>query len=318
MNHEEKCTETVIELAVKVAASLYGMTPVAYPFNSARSHALRLDFGDRLENKVIKIAATDKAEDVLREQQILPALRARGFEVPIIEFTQADGDSSVPFTVMPFVQGGRIYDVSCMAADVAQAAYEHLGHFVGRLSVLDAQTIPGGRTRTEVRAQVERRWVEGDKRLRLHHRFTPRLAFILDRGRELGQETNGFVHWDGLQIITNGISSFTVIDWGAAGAGHRLVDLGVFLMAHGFWVFGQQRKGLPVYPEWRASVLRGFLGGRILTEEMRTHLQILGMSQCILDAMAMASHHNPNIMKASDDLLTFIESEDAAFLKDHL
>jgi aminoglycoside phosphotransferase (APT) family kinase protein len=313
MSNEDACNDTTSALAVKIAASLYGITPLAHSFPSARSHVFRLDFGDRLEDRIIKIAEMDKAQDVLREQQILPALHARGFEVPIIEYTQDNCDYTVPFTVMPFVQGVGIGDVGGMPSNVAKAVYEHLGHFVGRLSVLDAQTIPGGRTRAEVCAQVEHNWIEGAKQLRIHPRFTPRLALILDRGRELGQDADGFAHWDGPQIITDGVSTFTVIDWGGAGAGHRLVDLGIFLMGHGYWVFRQQRKGLPVFPDWRAAVLRGFLGGRNLSEETRTHLHFLGMSQCILDAMSMAKHKSPNIMKASDDLLTFIESNDVAF-----
>lgn len=309
MDQHEPSPEEMARLAVKIASSLYGTTPCASPFASARSAVLRLDFGDELEHKILKIAMPGREADVLREQQIIPALLTRGFEVPAIEFTQEDADFGVLFTAMPFIDGGWIGEAGRMAPALAQTAYEHLGHFIARLSVLDALIIPGARTAAQVRAQVEHSCEQGGRSLRLSPRCSPRLQSILEQGGEMQRETSGFVHWDGPQVITNGGSTFTVIDWGGAGAGHRLLDLGVFLMGHAFWVLLQQQRCLPIYPGWRSAVLRGFLGGRPLTEQTRLQLHLLGTSRCILDAMTMAERKHPR----ADDLLTFVVDEDAAF-----
>ena len=69
---------------------------------------------------------------MLREQQILPALHRRGFEVPPIEHTHEGTDFSVPFTIMDCVEGGGMEFIGSMAPAVAQAAYEHIGHFMAR------------------------------------------------------------------------------------------------------------------------------------------------------------------------------------------
>jgi hypothetical protein len=115
MKDEKPRSEDMTGLAVNIATSLYGVTPRAYPFQSARSRVFRLDFGDALESKILKIARAGNEMDVLREQRILPALYMRGFEVPAVEFTQGDADSDVLFTAMPFIRGGWIGEVGRMA-----------------------------------------------------------------------------------------------------------------------------------------------------------------------------------------------------------
>ncbi|MES2459974.1 MAG: aminoglycoside phosphotransferase family protein [Armatimonadota bacterium] len=300
----------IAESAVNIATLLYGVTPHAASLcQSTSSHVFHLEFGDVLESKILKIARPGSEQHLLREQQILPALRLRGFEVPPIEFTQESVDNgtgvNMPFTSMPFIPGGWIGDVGLRAPAHARAAYEHLGHFMARLSVLDSKAIPGARMGAEFFGQLEHAGAEGQRLLRLHPRCTVRLEALLEQGRDLRRETSGFVHWDGVQVITDGVSTFTVIDWGTAGAGHRLLDLAAFLMNHAF----QKHDGQPIYPEWRASVLHGFLGGRPLAEETRLQLHLLGTSGCILDAMMMAKQNH----RSADDLLTFIEAEDTAF-----
>ena len=130
---------------------------------------------------------------------------------------------------------------------------------------------------------------------------------LLERGCQLQQEKTGFVNWDDPQVITDGVNTFAVIDWGLAGAGHPLFDLGMFLSWHGFLV--AHLKGLRVYPEWRPWLLHGYLGGRPLTARMRMDLHLLGMSFSVRQAMAMAQNSEPK----ADGFLTFIEAEDAAF-----
>jgi aminoglycoside phosphotransferase (APT) family kinase protein len=307
MERQENSAEAITQLAVKIAASLYGAIPRTHLYRSARSHVFRLDFSDGRESKVLKIARIGCEEDVLREQQILPALCLRGFEVPDIEYTQEAADFGVPFTIMSFVVGGGMEHVGGMAPAIARAAYEHLGHFMARLSVLDAQTIPGAQTDARIYKYIEYNRTEYREVLRLHPRCTPRLVELFERGFDLQLEMTGFAHWDGLQVVTDGVNTFAVIDWGIAGVGNRLFDLSMFLMWHGFTV--PQMKGLPLYPEWRAAVLHGYSGGRPLTEAARMQMHLLGMSFGIRQAMAMAQHKEPK----ADDYLTFIEAEDAAF-----
>ena len=212
-------------------------------------------------------------------------------------------------TILPFVEGGPIDAVGRLAPTDARDTYEHLGHFMARLSVLDDQTIPGGRSADEVCAQVESNRIKGDAHFRLHPRSTSRLVELLHLGCDLRQETSGFAHWDGPQVITNGMSTFTVIHWGAAGAGNRLTDLSAFLMGHGYGACVDERDGHPTYCEWREAVLHGYLGGRTMTSEMRMQLHFMGMSQGILDSMEMAQHKH----RRADDFLTYLEAEDAAF-----
>jgi aminoglycoside phosphotransferase (APT) family kinase protein len=307
MDPEEKPAEEIAQQAVEIAASLYGVVPRTKLLRSGRSHVFRLDFSDGRESKLLKIARISCEGDVLREQQILPALYLRGFEVPRIEYTQENADFGVPFTIMDFVEGVGLEGIGGMAPPVARAAYEHIGHFMARLSVLDAQTIPGAQPPTVIYEFLECNRTEYREVLRLHPRCTPRMTELFERGYDLQHETTGFAHWDGMQVITDGLQTFTVIDWGIAGVGNRLFDLSMFLMWHGFSVAQMHRR--PLYPEWRAAVLHGYSGGRSMTRAMRTRLHLLGMSFSLRQAMALAQDNHPR----TDDFLTYIEAEDIAF-----
>ena len=155
MEQQENTDSDIVQQAVRIATSVYGVIPRTHLIRSGRSHVFRLDFSDGRESKLLKIARAQCEGDVFREQQIVPALHQRGFEVPSIEHTQADTDFDVPFTIMDFVEGGGMDVVGNMAPAMAQAAYEHLGHFMSRLSVLDAQTIPGAQTSDRIYEYIE-------------------------------------------------------------------------------------------------------------------------------------------------------------------
>ncbi|MCW3098688.1 MAG: Phosphotransferase enzyme family [Chthonomonadaceae bacterium] len=306
MNQEEQPAAEIAQQAVKISVSLYGVVPRTQLLRSGRSHVFRLDFRDGRESKLLKIARISCEGDVLREQLILPALHLRGFEVPRIEYTQEHADFGVPFTIMDFVEGVGLEGIGGMAPAVARAAYEHIGHFMARLSVLDAQTIPGAQSPTVIYEFLECNRTEYREVLKLHPRCTARMTELFERGYDLQHETTGFAHWDGMQVITDGLHTFTVIDWGIAGVGNRLFDLSMFLMWHGFSVAHMHSR--PLYSEWRAAVLHGYSEGRPMTAAMRTRLHLLGMSFGLRQAMAMAQNNHPR----TDDFLTYLESEDIA------
>src|SRR5262249_53995479 len=99
MEHPKNSADEIMQLAVQIATSLYGVILDIQLLRFGRSHVFRLDFSDGRESRLLKIARELCEGDVLREQQILPALRRRGFEVPGIEYTQKDAEIGVPFTI---------------------------------------------------------------------------------------------------------------------------------------------------------------------------------------------------------------------------
>ncbi len=313
MTGETLTDEDFASKAKDIATSLCGDVPQVTRLRSNSNHVFLLDFSGSPYSKIIKMGQQHSEEMLRREQQVMIALHKHGFEVPAIEFTQDDGDFDLPFAIMPFVTGVPIEQVTGLGLSAAGNVYERLGNFMRRLSDSEVSSILGNHLAAEVKRNAEEEWAEGYALLSSHRRCTPRLAEIYENGYSLRLCSDGLqslIHGDGLQLVANGIDTFSVIDWEAASAGHPLFEIAYFLMGHGFWASLQRQKGVPVYPEWRSPLLAGFAGASGLTTHQATELHVLGASSCIDDALAMSVLGHSK----ADDFFSFIEEEDAAFL----
>ncbi len=303
----------IVSLARHIATFFYGDVTGVTRIASNNNYVFRLNLGNNLKSKVIKIGRTQSNEGLQREQQVMVALYNRGFDVPSIEFSQEDASFGIPFTIMPFIEGLSIYEVSTLEPSAIGTAYELLGAFMNRLSRIDAMSIPGVALIDDVRRDAEIAWTESHAELLKHRRCTSRLVEIYEHSRDLWGDPERFwclTHGDSLQLLTDGKDTFSVIDWEAASVGHPLGESGYFLMSHGFWIYLQKQKGLSVYPEWHSRLLKGFLGATGMTTGQLAAMHILGTSSCIDEALAMSARN----LSKTDDFFSFIEDEDAKFV----
>lgn len=239
-------------LAASLGQRLFGQAPLASRFQAVNSDVFRLDFGRQDTPHVLKLAKANPAA-VLREQQVLRSLQARGFEVPAVEFTQLDcPDVTRPFTVLPLVRGTSAAAIYSQDARRGTVVFERLGRFIARLGTLQAAEVPGALPVPEAQAleqaacaQVTALYEERSWRSKTFD------AWLQAIQQHLTTPPTVFGYRDGGHLITDGADTFSVIDWGEAGAVWPYSDLARCI--HGVRATNDVRGG-----QWLAALLRGF------------------------------------------------------------
>lgn len=275
-----EATPTPHACASELGHRLFGQTPLVSRFQSAHTDMFRLDFARGTPAHLIKLVRSDPAP-ILREQQVLRELHRREFEVPPIEFTQADcPEISYPFTVLPMIGGMSAAAIYTQDSRRGVAIFEQLGQFLGRLAALPLEAVPGGMSDTEARAcelnslDALHTVFSASKWFRKEHQ-----AHFQNARRLLEGPPTWFGHREGGQLITDGNHVFVVIDWGESGAVWPYADLARHIYAtrtrHELW--GGQ---------WLASLLRGFGAHRPLENGWIEIVEAWLLYYCLRDAAA--------------------------------
>lgn len=274
-------------LAEQISLHFYKRMPSVHLINSfGGAQVYRLNFKGEIYDRILKLIKADPlnrsmADIVLREQTILQSLQVHGFEVPEVEFTQADGQfDGWVFTLMPSTQSRPLDDIYADNPDLARFVFARQGQYIARLSRTLASSILGTLSNEEALKRENKQWEWAFRELQA---FRPTTAQSL--GTEmmqakilLNQPVSRLVNRDGPQILTDGISTFCAIDWDAAGPGHPLRDLGIVIAQH----FVHRKKELQKAP-WRDWLMSGFLQGKEMTKEDKRQLSLLVMYQLVVD-----------------------------------
>ncbi len=248
-------------LAAEIGERLLGQCPLVSRFQAEHSSVFRLDFGRDKPSRVLKLQK-QHPDSLLREQHVILELRALGFEVPPIEFTQADcPDLGVVFTVMPLIRGTSVAALYSQTVRGGSAAFQRLGRFLGRLAELDPHAVPSALTVQESHDLELAAW---DDRFRAfsESRWGQQADFIsfYHAARALMQQPpTQFGARDGGQLITDGASTFIVIDWGEAGFSWPYAELARYV--HRMKASHELRGG-----HWLGFLLRGFAEHQPLPE----------------------------------------------------
>jgi aminoglycoside phosphotransferase (APT) family kinase protein len=274
-----------------VAKYFYGTIPTLQPFQSCYNDVYRLNFRGRLPDRVIKVSRLRTrctggewggCGEILREQSVIRALAARGFEVPEIEFTQDDYPAaSIPFTLMPFYPGQSLPELYQNDPRTAQRVVRRMGSFIARLGQLSYGDVGAGFGPHVVQRSELECWQANREHFREHSLYSSRFDPVFAQVRELlEQPPVRFGHRDGVQVIADDKDQFVVIDWGPAGATWRMADLGRRLH---LWTvydadYGRETNGL-------VSVMDRCLMGKISDHDERAELGAWRIYDCLRDAM---------------------------------
>lgn len=215
-------------LLERIASELLG-----WRANSWTRHWIPSDEADVFElsrddgaPRIVKVER-EGAWCVRREERAFPVLRARGFvEFPEVEFATGSLQSATPFIVMPKTVSRPWPDLWTEDRRLAVWVVERIGDFLRRLALVDWRAVPGV-VRPQERVDGFGSWFDAY--------FAPLLgdpSFSL-KGRERVQEVldamllppDSFGGWQFAQVLTDGHSTFTAIDWGNLGAHWPLHDL---------------------------------------------------------------------------------------------
>jgi hypothetical protein len=194
---------------------------------SDEADVFRLRFDDLDPPRILKIERSDRWV-VRREQVAFPRLRTLGFgEFPEVEHTQADWREEGPsFMVMPETRSRPLHRLWDEDRSVAVGVVRRMGSFLARLSSVDWREIPGV-VSPALRCQSYVHWyTEWLRPLRdrpsMRGPAERAMAKALDM---LAEEPGGFGGWQGAQILTDGHTTFTAIDWPNIGAHWPLEDV---------------------------------------------------------------------------------------------
>jgi hypothetical protein len=213
-------------LVEQIAHRLYGTTATWERIPSDETYVYRL----RLDGFAARIVKVDRGDGwiVRREQLAFPALRARGFpEFPEVEFTQADlPDATADFFVMPETPARDLADLWAEDPSLACWTVSQTGDFLRRLAPVPWHEIPGVASPTE-QSSAFSAWFENWLHpLTVDPATRDAAARPINRiMRALSCEPAGFGGWQFAQILTDGRTTFTAIDWTNIGAYWPLSDL---------------------------------------------------------------------------------------------
>lgn len=272
---------TTFALATELGSRLFGHPPLVSRFQASHSDVFRLDFDRGTPAHLIKIAQDDPGP-VLREQQVVRDLQRLEFEVPALEFTQADcPDVTRPFTILPMISGMSAAAIYSQDARRGADVFERLGRFLGRLAAVTPESIPAGMSPDEARA---RELAVLDARYAVFSAskwFKKDLAIHFDKARHLMETPpSWFGHRDGGRLVTDGKHLFTVIEWGEAGAVWPYTDLARQIHAmralHDLWG-----------GKWLECLLRGFGATRPLEDGWIEIVEAWLVYYCLRDAAAL-------------------------------
>jgi Ser/Thr protein kinase RdoA (MazF antagonist) len=270
-------------LATDIGSRLFGQMPLVSRFQAIHSDVYRLDFDRGSPAHLIKIAR-DKPEAILREQEVLRALQRLEFEVPVLEFTQADyPDAARPFTILPMISGMSAAAIYTQDARRGSAIFERLGRFIGRLAALPANAtslgMPAGEARTYELEQMDKQQAALSASKWFTKEFT---AHFQNARRLLDGPPLWFGHRDGGQLITDGNHVFVVVDWGEAGAVWPYADLArhIHAMRAGHDLWGGQ---------WLSCLLSGFGSIRPLEDGWIEIVETWLLYFCMRDAATLVN-----------------------------
>lgn len=291
-------------LVEQISSHFYPTTPKVLHLESyGGAKVYRLDFDGVIQDRIIKLTVPGISEGstlskTLREQNILRELASRGFEVPDVEFTQDQWrHNDTVYTLMPFVQSRPWEDIYADNPGLMRYIFARQGQYIARLSRQPPSAFPSMLNTAEAIEREEGQWQWACNGLRLQHDST--YGKLQEAMREvktlLTASMTGLVNRDGLQICTDGIYSFAVIDWDAAGPGHRLRDLGIVIGQHLV-----HRKGALSNAPWCDWLLNGYLQGKIENDIFNHQLSLLTIYYLVTDAIFASD--GGNVERAEDIL----------------
>jgi hypothetical protein len=235
---------------------------------SDESDVFELDPGDGSTRRIVKIERPDMW-CVRREIQAFPALRARGFsEFPEVEWSADDLlDAHLPFLVTPKAASRPLPELWTEDRRLAMWTTERIGDFLHRLAVVPWIEIPGV-VRPDERVGTFSGWFASFFAPLIHHPTLSdsdryRIDEVLDA---MTKPPTAFGGWQFAQVLTDGKSAFTAIDWGNLGAYWPLHDLAAAICS-------LDNFGPDAPPLLREPLLDAFTGGTRLDSEQDELLQ---------------------------------------------
>jgi len=190
-------------------------------------------------------------------------------EFPEVEFTQADWrEQGPPFMLMPETRWRPLHELWDEDQSVAVGVVRRMGRFLSRISSLDWRDIPGA-VSPALRCQSSLRWyAEWFRPLREHPSMRGPAEIALTKALDmLAEEPSGFGGWQGAQVLTDGHTTFTAIDWPNIGAHWPLEDVAGALVS--LTNFG------PEAPDVLGPVLLdSWTSGGVLLDHEQTELQL--------------------------------------------
>ena len=226
--------------AADICSRLYGCRVELTELVSFENTVFRVRLESGRSERIIKVPRHQKGHDaILREQRVIAALRAHDIPVPQIEFTQ----ESLPLTPVPFTTMRRSAGMTLnglFSADRSRAA-RHLreaGRILSRLGRIPPGAIEGA-VPADVRLEQDlERWRTIRDRAEQFGHLDERNGRLLDAVMvHLKAPRRELVHGDYVmhQILLANDRIDCVVDWGGAGFGHLLRDLGYFLAHSKFY-----------------------------------------------------------------------------------
>lgn len=247
-----------VTIAADIALRLFGPGALVSRFQAENGAVFRIDYAPGTPSHVVKLASRDP-ESITREQRIIRHLGPLGFEIPGLEFTQADyPELDLNFSVMPLIRGTSAAAIYAQDSRRGSAVIERLGRFLGRVANLAPSSVPGVLPAAQAQARELAAWETHNRTLQASSRARPEFIRYYRDTRDLieGQPT-WFGNRDGCHLITDGGDTFTVIDWGEAGMIWPYADLARCI--HNMRAVSDLRGG-----QWLERLLRGFSAERPL------------------------------------------------------
>ena len=236
--------------------------------------------GGALPDKALKVPH-EYAHFVTDEQAVMRALFSLGLEVPPIEFTQEDHPPApCPFTAMPLIVGRSFEDIYQRDRHAAFRTFERIGRFTVGLASIPLDGVPGSVGVEEARETALNAWWEPQHAaLRRHDLYCADFERVFQEVRGLmTAPPTVFGHRGGVEVITDGATTFGVIDWRDGGATWPHADLGQFLFGVKAWKGGWHEDLMP-------PLMDGYLGGRPLDAEVAHVLFMWEAYQALLIAL---------------------------------
>lgn len=274
-------TDTTI---LEIAERLYNRRPhVERLSGGVNMHVYALGFGDPAQDRVIKVAGTDRWQPwaVLDEIAAMRALRGQGIhEVPEIEKTHEDlGWTTLPFLVTRHIRPGIMIENELRPdAPDAERIWRKAGALRARLGQVDWQCTTRTLTPRQAAEQIVRFVGYGRQTLAEMPDYVGVFDGLFDAVVELASaEGHHFGQGDSSEILTDGDDGLALVDFsGFVGAHRRLRELGL--------INGRVRfryGGDPRVPTWHEE---GFFAGEAVTPEMRQELTIWEIYSLVADA----------------------------------
>lgn len=256
-------------LIQRISRSFYGREAQANWIPSDEADVFRLRFGALDRPRILKLERAERWV-VRREQLAFPRLRAAGLtEFPEVEFTQADWSEDGPaFMLMPETPWRPLDELWAEDQRVAVEVVRRIGQFLARLGSVDWRDIPGAVPPT-LKRDSYLGWYSGwlGPLRDLPGMQGPLDLALTEALTMVAEEPSGFGGWQGAQVLTDGQTTFTVIDWPNIGAHWPLEDVaGAIASLSNF--------GPDAPDRLRPVLLDAWTGGRGLGDQERAELQL--------------------------------------------